>query len=88
MGDLTLAIVAAVALIIAAAFTRWWLLPHRQSLGTAADRATQATLHAASLVLEKARFGDRLRVVREALAGRTTSASVGLSNAGGLLSRA
>jgi two-component system LytT family sensor kinase len=49
VGDVALAATAAVVLIGAAAFARWWFLTRRRSLGTASDRATFATLHTASL---------------------------------------
>lgn len=88
MGDIALAIVATVALIIAAAFTRWWLLTHRQSLGTAADRATYATLHTASLAAPALQNGldadsaaSALPHVRALLGGPT----VGITDTAGIL---
>ncbi len=57
MDNFTTATALAVALIAAAAFIRWRLLTHRRSLGTAADRATYATLHTASLAAPSLRRG-------------------------------
>ncbi len=48
---------ATLGLIAAAAFIRWRLLTRRRSLGTAADRATYATLHTASLAAPSLRRG-------------------------------
>ncbi|MGJ9423136.1 sensor histidine kinase [Aeromicrobium sp. CF3.5] len=88
MGDIALAALAAVALIVVAAFTRWWLLTHRQSLGTAADRATYATLHTASLAAPALQNGldadsaaSALPHVRALLGGPT----VGITDTAGIL---
>ncbi len=88
MGDIALAAVAAVALVVIAAFTRWWLLTHRQSLGTAADRATYATLHTASLAAPALQNGldadsaaSALPHVRALLGGPT----VGITDTAGIL---
>ena len=88
MGDIALAAVAAVALVVVAAFTRWWLLTHRQSLGTAADRATYATLHTASLAAPALQNGldadsaaSALPHVRALLGGPT----VGITDTAGIL---
>ncbi len=57
MDNFATAAAATVALIAAAAFVRWRLLTRRRSLGTAADRATYATLHTASLAAPSLRRG-------------------------------
>ena len=88
MGDIALAAVAAVALIVTAGFTRWWLLTHRRTLGTAADRATYATLHTASLAapalqngLDAESAASALPHVRALLGGPT----VGITDTAGIL---
>ncbi len=57
MDNFTTASALAVALIAAAVFIRWRLLTRHRSLGTAADRATYATLHTASLAAPSLRRG-------------------------------
>ena len=57
MDNFATAAAATVALIAAAAFVRWRLLTRRRTLGTAADRATYATLHTASLAAPSLRRG-------------------------------
>ena len=57
MDNFAPAAAATVVLIAAAAFVRWRLLISRRSLGTAADRATYATLHTASLAAPSLRRG-------------------------------
>ena len=88
MGDIALAAVAAVALVVTAGFTRWWLLTHRRTLGTAADRATYATLHTASLAapalqngLDAESAASALPHVRALLGGPT----VGITDTAGIL---
>ena len=57
MDNFASAAAATVVLIAAAAFVRWRLLTRRRTLGTAADRATYATLHTASLAAPSLRRG-------------------------------
>ena len=57
MDNFATAAAATVALIAVAASVRWRLLTRRRSLGTAADRATYATLHTASLAAPSLRRG-------------------------------
>jgi len=88
VSDLALAMTAALVLVGAAAFARWWFLTHRRSLGTASDRATYATLHTASLAapaLQRGLDADSAMValphVRALLGGPT----VGITDTAGPL---
>ncbi|GAA3518919.1 histidine kinase [Aeromicrobium panaciterrae] len=67
MDNFATAAAATVALIAAAAFVRWRLLTRRRSLGTAADRATYATLHTASLAAPSLRRGLDAESANQAL---------------------
>jgi len=57
MPSVLIVVLAASVLIAAAAGTRWWLLSHRRTLGSAEDRATYATLSTASLAAPSLRTG-------------------------------
>ncbi|WP_332643391.1 sensor histidine kinase [Aeromicrobium sp.] len=67
MDNFATAAAATVALIAVAAFVRWRLLTRRRSLGTAADRATYATLHTASLAAPSLRRGLNAESAAQAL---------------------
>lgn len=67
MDNFATAAAATVALIAAAAFVRWRLLTRSRTLGTAADRATYATLHTASLAAPSLRRGLDTESANQAL---------------------
>ncbi len=67
MDNFATAAAATAALIAAAAFVRWRLLTRRRTLGTAADRATYATLHTASLAAPSLRRGLNSESANQAL---------------------
>ncbi len=88
MTDLALTALAALGLIAAALFARWWFLTRHRSLGSASDRATYATLHTASLAapalqdgLDAASAASALPHVRALLGGPT----VGITDTAGPL---
>lgn len=88
MTDLALAVLAALLLVGAALFARWWLLTRRRSLGSASDRTTYAALHTASLAapalqngLDAESAASALPHVRALLGGPT----VGITDTAGPL---
>ncbi len=67
MDNFATAAAATVALVAIAAFVRWRLLTRSRTLGTAADRATYATLHTASLAAPSLRRGLDAESANQAL---------------------
>lgn len=57
MSDLALGFAAAIVVVAATLLVGWWLLGRRRTLGSPADLATYATLHAASLAAPALRGG-------------------------------